>query len=88
MANQDFVKYHLVEALESALVESTGDEAHARRLRAQTKLRLICMSDDELWELSRITSCPSVRSVEMAYFNHKEAVKKLSATANQWIKDL
>ncbi len=88
MGNRDFVEYHLVEALESGLAELTGDETRARRLRAQTRLRLISMSDDELWELSSITSCQPARSVEMAYRDHKITVERLSATANQWIKDL
>jgi len=88
LGNQDFVIYHLVEALESGLAELTGDETRAKRLRALTKLRLISMSDNELWELSSITSCPPARSVEMAYRGHKSTVERLSATANQWLKDL
>jgi len=88
LANQGFVKYHLIEALESGIAELTGDETRAKRLRAQIKLRLISMSDDELWELSSITSCPPARPVEMTYRDHKSAVERLSETTNQWIKDL
>jgi len=88
LGNQDFVVYHLVEALESGLAELTGDETRAKRLRAQTKFRLISMSDDELQGLSSITSCPPARSVEMTYRDYKSTVERLSATAKQWIKDL
>ncbi len=88
MTNQDFVKYHLVEASFGAIAEADGNEALSRRLHAQTKLRLITMSEEELWELAKITSYPPERPVELAYEDHKRAIEKIKATASEWINDL
>ena len=61
MAKQDFIKYHLREALQASIAESNGDEALSRRLQAEVKLRLIGMSDEELWELAKLTADPPLR---------------------------
>ncbi len=66
VAKRDFVKYHLREALRGAAAEADGDEDLSRRLRAETKLRLIGMSDEQLWELAKQTSCPPEMPVELA----------------------
>ncbi|GAH59993.1 unnamed protein product, partial [marine sediment metagenome] len=63
MAKRDFVKYHLHQALRAMRAELDGDEDLSRRLHAETKVRLIRMSDEELWELAKLTSSPE-RPVE------------------------
>jgi len=88
VAKQDFVKYHLREALHASIAESNGDEALSRRLNAETKLRLLNMSDEELWELAKQTSCPPEMPVELAYEAHKQAVEECRATASEWMNDL
>ena len=88
MEKQDFVKYHLREALRASVAETDGDEHLARRLRAGTKLRLIGMSDEQLWELAKQTSCPPEMPVELAYKRHKQAIEELKATASEWMNDL
>ncbi len=88
MTNQDFVKYHLYEVLLSGVADADGNEALSRRLRAQAKLRLINMSDEELWELARLTASPPERPVELAYQGHKRAIEKIRATASEWLTDL
>ncbi len=88
MTNRDFVKYHLLKAVLSVLAEGDGNEVLSRRSHAQTKLRLITMSEEELWELAKITSCPPERPVELAYEDHKRAIEKIKATASEWINDL
>lgn len=87
MINRDFVKYHLHQALHGAVAEENGDEDLARRLRAEVKLRLIDMSDEEIRELAKQTS-PREWSVEVAYERYKQAAKELRATASEWVNDL
>jgi len=88
VAKQDFVKYHLREVLRGAAAEVEGDEDLSRHLRAETRLRLLNMSDEELWELAKQTSCPPERPVELAYEAHKQAVEECRATASEWMNDL
>ena len=88
MTSRDFVGYHIVEALRGAGAEAEGDEELSRCLHAETKARLIQMSDEELWELARLTSSPPERPVELAYKGHKQKIEELKATASEWMKDL
>ena len=87
-ARQNIVENHLYEALHGLAAEHNGNIHLARRLNAETKLRLILMSDDELWELARRTCCPPEWPVEIAYSGHKQRVEELKATAGEWMKDL
>lgn len=88
MTKRDFVKDHLREAVRGAAAEVDGDEDLSRRLRAETRLRLIGMSDEQLWELAKQTSRPPGMPVELAYKRHKQAVEELKATASEWMNDL
>ena len=88
VVNRDFVKYHLREALRGAIAEANGDESLSRRLHAETKLRLINMSDEELWELAKQTSSPPERPVELAYKRIKQEIEELKATATKRMNDL
>jgi len=88
VAEQDFVKFHLREALRGAAAEADGDEDLSRRLRAEARLRLIGMSDEQLRELAKQTSCPPKMPVELAYKRHKQAIEELEATISEWINDL
>jgi len=45
-------KHHLREALRGNIAETDGNIYLAKRLNAETKLRLIRMSDEELWRLA------------------------------------
>ena len=87
MAKRDFVKYHLREALRAAVAELDGDEELSRRLHAEAKLRLVRMSDEELWELAKLTSSPE-KPVESVYKVIKQAIEEHRATASEWIPDL
>ena len=86
-ADPSIIKYHLLQALAASVAELEGDEAQSRRLHAEVRLRLINMSDEELWELARVTAPPE-QTVESAYMKFKEAVEKHKATASEWMKDL
>ena len=88
VVNRDFVKYHLREALRGAIAEANGDEALSRCLHAETKLRLMNMSDEELWEIAKQTSSPPERPVELVYKGIKQEIEKVKATATKWMNDL
>ena len=87
MAKRDFVKCHLRQALRAARAELDGDEELSRRLHAEAKLRLVRMSDEELWELAKLTSSPE-KPVESVYKVIKQAIEEHRATASEWMKDL
>ena len=87
VASQDFVKYHLCQALRAAVAEADGDGDLSRYLHAKTKLRLMCMSDEELWELAKLTSPPQ-KSAELVYEESKQIIEEYKATASEWINDL
>ncbi len=88
VAKRNFVKYHLREALRGAAAEADGDDALSRRLHAETKLRLIGMSDEELWELAKLTVSSPEELVELVYKKSKQAVEEHKAKASEWINDL
>lgn len=88
MGQHDFISYHLFDALRAALAEADGDVDLSRRLHAETKLRLIYMSDDELWELARVTAARARKPVELVYKQLKQAVDQHRATASEWINEL
>lgn len=89
MANgeaSNYVKSHLMAALAAGLAEVNGEEDLSRQLHAKTKLRLITMSDDQLWELARLTSAG--KPVEQVDESLKKVVAELIATRSEWTKDL
>jgi hypothetical protein len=85
-AASSYVESHLVEALIAGLAEISGNEELSKQLRARAKLRLITMSDEQLWELARLTS--GGKLVEQTYERFKRAVGELIATHSEWAKDL
>ena len=88
MANRDFVVDHLIESVRAAAAEAAGDEDLADRLRAGGRLRLMTMSDEELWELARLTASPPERPVESVYEEIKQAIREHQATAGEWLDNL
>ncbi len=88
MTSRDFVKYHLRMALLGSLAEANGDQVLSWRLHAEVRLQLISMSDEELWELAKITASYPERPVEQAYGDHKRKIEELRTTISEWINDL
>ena len=88
MENFDLVRYHLQCAIRAALAESNGCRSEAERLRAQGNLRLMVMSDAELWELARLLSHPPARSVEAVYEELTEVIEDRRKTASEWMEAL
>lgn len=80
-----FVEQHIVDCLRAAIVEANGEPERAARLRAQAKLRLVCMTDIEVWELAKRTCCPPTRSALDAYRDIKGTIEEYKATADQWL---
>jgi len=88
MAERGFVEYHLREALRMGIAQMGSDEGLSKRLLAKVKLRLIGMSDEELWELARLTADRLKGSVEQVYKEYKQSVEELRVTASDWMSDL
>lgn len=86
MGNLTFVEQHIVDCIRAALVEARGERQRAARLRAQSKLRLVCMSDNELWELAGRTCSPPDRSVEEAYHDIRQTVDDYIRTSKEWVQ--
>ncbi len=85
MENAQFVERHIIDCVRAAVVEAKGEKERAARLRAQAKLRLVCMTDEEVWELAKKTCFPPKRTVEDAYQDIKTTVSEYKATASDWL---
>ena len=81
-------KHHLREAIQGNIAEAEGDVYLARRISAETKFRLIHMSDEELWRLAAITSYPSGQSIVETYLRYRRGIEELKVTSNDWMRDL
>jgi len=88
VANRDLIRHHIVVALYAGQAEADGNEELSRCLHAETKFRLINMSDEELWELAKLTASPPERPVELIYEGLKQAIEEHRATAGEWTNDL
>ncbi len=87
MTSQDFTQYHLVEALLGGVAEADGNDELSRRLHAKTRLRLVSMSDEELWELAKLMTSPD-RPVQQVYKEYKSRIEELRTTRSEWLTDL
>ncbi len=85
--NNEFVTWHVLEALRAAKAEIEEDELVSRRLKAQTKLRFVNMSDDELWELANMAATPH-RPAEFVYLDLLRDREHLAATTEEWMHDI
>ena len=83
-----YAEYHLYEALLGNIAEAEGNVYLARRLQTNAKLRLINMSDEELWRLAAITSYPSGQSIIETYLRYRRGIEELKITSGEWMKDL
>jgi len=81
------LRHHIIWAVRGGAADADGNEDLSRRLYAETKLRLICASDEELWELAKLLSF-SQMPVELAYEETKRAIDEHKATVSEWIRDL
>ncbi len=77
----------MIWAVRGGAADADGDEDLARRLYAETKLRLICVSDEELWELAKLFSS-SKNLVELVYEETKRVIEEHMTTASECVNDL
>ncbi len=88
MDNFDLVRYHIKSAIRAAMAESNGLKEEATRLRAQGNLRLMIMSDSELFELARLLSHPPARTVDSVYRELIDSIQERRKTAGEWVDAL
>ncbi len=81
----DFIEQHILDCIRAAVVEAQGEKEKAARLRSQARLRLVCMTDEEVWMLAWRTSCPPKRSVEDAYYDIRETIDEYRDEAGEWL---
>ena len=67
------------------MAESNGYQEEADRLRSQSNLRLMVMSDEELRELARMLSFLPSRPQEAVYDEIKKAIEEHREAAAGWI---
>lgn len=84
MKSNDFVERHIAECVRAAVVDANGDREKAVRLRAQARLRLICMTDKDIWELAEKFASPS-RNTAQAFHDIKRTVAEYKASADEWV---
>jgi len=87
MTVSDVVHYHLREALQAGLTEIGDNGESAGCLHAETRMRLISMSQDDLWELAVVT-CPPNKTIKQVYESYINRVGELRNSAEEWMKDL
>ncbi len=88
MKDTEFVRRHLLDSLHAAITEASGNGDEARRLRSQTKLRLMSMSEGEIWELAGMTADYPERPVEQVYGEIQEAIALHRTTAREWLPNI
>lgn len=88
MENVNLVRFHIQSAIRAAVAESKGMRDEATRIRAQGNLRLMVMSDSELWELARLLSHPPARTVDCVYRELIDSVDERRKSAGEWIEAL
>lgn len=85
MGTVQYVEQHIVDCLRAAIVEANGEPERASRLRAQARLRLVCMTDAEVWELAKRTCFPPNRTAIAAYRDIKETIREYTSSAEEWL---
>jgi hypothetical protein len=88
MTEREIIEYHLIEALRALEAEENGELELAGYLRAQTKSRLMNMSDKELWELANVTAALPDKSVSDAFNELKATREELRSKTLGWEQTL
>ena len=88
MEKYDLVQYHVQSSIRAAIAEFSGNKNEAERLRAQGSLRLVIMSEEELWELATILSHQPSRPAEIVYDEIQTVIEEQIKTAYKWVNSL
>jgi hypothetical protein len=86
--NRCFVINHICEMLIASLAEVDGNVVLSRRLHVQANLRLITMSEEELWELAGFITSPTNSTIQKEFNELKERVEYLKRNSSSWEGDL
>lgn len=88
MEQTSFVSQHIFDSLRAALAEASGCEDEARRLTAQSRLRLLTMSNEETWELAQLISTHADNHIEKIHNDILGAIEDHRSIAEEWIPDI
>ncbi len=80
-----YIEQHVIDCVRAAIAEMAGEEERASRIRAQGKLRMMCMSEEELLELAKLTCYSSKKSIKEASADLKDLIAKYEATSDDWL---
>jgi hypothetical protein len=84
----DSVLRHVYEAIRVGIAELHRDRKLAQRLNAETKLRLVTMTDGELLLLAKMLAPPLGKSIEAYYKELSQVAEEHRRTAGDWIPEL
>jgi len=76
---------HVIEALQATSAEIDGNEELAKRIVAETRLRLLGMNDDELRDLAAIFAILSGKPFDEYYRQFKQSVEEHRETMEEWL---
>ncbi len=79
------VDYHIWSSLRAAMAETYGYDEAANRLRAQSKLRLLLMSEAELGELATMLSVLLSKHPSLVYEDIQKEIRLHRETAGDWV---
>ena len=85
MEKHNLVRYHVQSSIRATIAEFSGNKDEAKKLRAQGNLRLVTMSEDELWELATVLSHNPSRPAEVVYDEIQTVIEEQKKTAYKWI---
>jgi uncharacterized protein YjiS (DUF1127 family) len=76
---------HVIEALQAAAADVDGNEEKAKRIMAETRLRLLSMNDDELRDLAAIFAILRGKPFDECYQQFKQSVEEHRETMEEWL---
>ena len=86
----NLLKYHIEQGMHAAMFAMRGMESELPRMRAQAKLRVSTLNEDELYQLATMLT-PASATKMMIDKNHQQLIEQrdlIVRTADEWIDDL
>ena len=83
----NLLKYHIQQGVQAAIYEMRGMNSELPRLRAQAKLRIATLDNNELYRLADMLS-PNKTNIDLKYQQLVQQRDLIIRTANDWIDDL
>ncbi len=88
MKLSDLVRYHIQCSIYAAMAESNGFAEEAERLRAQGNLRLMVMSEAELWQLAETFESIPSRPAEALFAEYKQQIAEQKKNSDDWVDSI